>query len=211
MRKAAEGTRFGQLFAVFELASILTLILLQIWILQRRSSWGAYLAAILILGGWVARRENLETLGLIGKRYALPIVILFLGKMIFGHLPIFRIHGTGIESIPLRMSMYFLWAIVQQLVLNGFFVNRLQCIADGRYLPVCAGIIFGAVHIPNSLLMPVTAVGGAAASYSFLKMKRKNLYLIALVHAAIGMIILYYLPPSWHHNMVVGPRFYFYR
>jgi hypothetical protein len=207
MQKAVEQNRPNKLFAIVELTATLALILLQIWILQKRSSWGAYLAAVIILAGWIARKENCKTLGLLGKRYALLIAFLFLGKLIFGHLPFFQVHAAIFGSLPIRVSMYFLWAIVQQVVLNGFFVSRLQCITDERYLPpIWGGVIFSAVHTPNRVLMVAAIIGGTAASIVFLRMKRKNLYLIALVHAAVGMIILYYF-----HNMRVGPSFYFYQ
>lgn len=216
MQKATEWIRHGRLFAAIEVSTILSLILLQIWIFQGRNNWGAYLAAIIILGGWIVRKESLKTLGLVGKWGVIAIAVVFVGKTIVRHSAFFQshfpFHTTQSETIALKVSVYFFWATVQQLILNGFFVNRLRCVTAGHDLPTLtwAGIIFGAVHSPNKFLMVVAGIGGIGAGYVFLQ-KKRNIYLIAIAHDLIGMSILYFLPPAWHHNMRVGPGFYFYQ
>ncbi len=198
----------ARLFAAIELGVVSVSILLQIWVFQRKNLWGAYFAIVLIVGGWIVRKENLESLGLIGKWFVLPVMVLFIGKTLLGRLPFFHINGAGLKSMLLRVSMYFAWALVQQLILNSFFVKRLQALAKETRIPGWAGVIFGMSHAPNLVLMPVTMLGGVASGYAFLHMEKKNLYLIAAVHAIIGMIIFYYVPQAWHHNMVVGPKWW---
>jgi len=36
----------------------------------------------------------------------------------------------------------------------------------------------------------------------------KNIYILALTHATVALLIRYYLPPTWHNGLVFGPRFY---
>jgi CAAX prenyl protease-like protein len=207
MREIAEQNRFNRPIAIFELTTVATFIMLQIWVFEKKNLWGAYLAAALIVGGWIARKEDLNTLGLIKMPYAVPILIVFLGKMILAHFGLFHIHWTGLMLLALRVPMYFVWATVQELILIGFFVNRLCCVTDEKLIPLWAGTIFCLVHLPNPILMVPTFLGGIVGSYYFLRIKR-NLYFIASVHAVVGTMILYWVPQSLHHHMAVGPKFW---
>jgi membrane protease YdiL (CAAX protease family) len=98
---------------------------------------------------------------------------------------------------------YALWACVQQLLLQGFFLPRCLGIARGQVsAALLAGVLFSLAHLPNPILTPITLIWGFAACLLFLRYR--NLYPLAMAHAILGIAIAIAIPGPVDHNMRVG-------
>ncbi len=195
-----------KLIAPVEIGIVFLLAMLRIWFHEPEKTCFGYLAAAIVLAGWIMRKETFESLGLKNWVFASLGALIFVGKSISGkHLLGYA--GTG--RIVLFLVAYFGWALFQQLVMNAFFAKRFkECGSSDQKTAFWTGAIFAAFHFPNPVLMPLTFVGGAALSYIFLRMKSKNLYLLAFAQVLAAAIVFYAIPASMHHNFRVGPGFY---
>jgi len=191
--------------AAVELSIVFILIIVQVWMFDGVSLVPAGLAVSIVVAGWILRKKSLRDIGLIDLRWTIPAIVILWGKLAFG-----RSLGNqhDINQMALGFVGYFPWALFQQIILNGFFADQLRTQMRGALVPLSAGILFGAVHIPNPVLAPVAFLGGVAASYVFLRAKRRNVYIIALAHAVVAVVVFYLIPMPWHHHFAVGPRFW---
>lgn len=107
---------------------------------------------------------------------------------------------------PHRFSGYFAFCLLQQVGLNSLVTNRLMR-AFEKPLPtaIVAGIIFGALHWPNPVLVPLTFFGGVAMSWLFAT--ERNILPLAIGQAILGALVWWAFPLSWHHSMRVGPGY----
>jgi membrane protease YdiL (CAAX protease family) len=98
---------------------------------------------------------------------------------------------------------YIVWALMQQFMLQDFFLARLMRIVPTRSAAiVIAGLLFAVAHVPNPLLVVATLVWGIVACALFLRYR--NLYVLALAHAIFGMCMAVTIPNAVHHQMRVG-------
>lgn len=103
---------------------------------------------------------------------------------------------------------YFFWAMIQQLLYQGYFVNRLHNAFGNRgdnLTTVTSGAVFAAVHAPNPVLMVATFFGGMISANFFIK--NRFLYAVALLHAILGVVIGTFIPEDWHQGLTIGPYF----
>lgn len=112
--------------------------------------------------------------------------------------------------IPKRFFGYMSFCLLQQIALNSLVTNRLLS-AWGSPLRVSlvVGVIFGLLHWPNPLLVPVTILGGALMSWIFAK--ERNILTLAVWQGILGTIVWWAFPVAWHHAMRVGPGFYHFK
>jgi hypothetical protein len=105
---------------------------------------------------------------------------------------------------------YTVWAGVQQLLLQGFFLLRLRrLMANPRLAALTGAVLFSLAHAPSAFLVPVTFVWGVAACLLFLRYR--NLYPLALAHAVLGITVAMTIPGPVDHNMRVGLGYLHYR
>jgi len=129
---------------------------------------------------------------------AAALVICIASRMHTLHVVRFR--GISVESSVLA---YMLWAVVQQFILQDFFLARLL-----RILPthttavVVAATLFAVAHLPNPLLMIATLVWGLVACALFLRYR--NLYSLGIAHGILGLCLAIAIPNTVHHQMRVG-------
>jgi membrane protease YdiL (CAAX protease family) len=69
-----------------------------------------------------------------------------------------------------------------------------------------SGAIFGALHWPNPVLIPITWFGGTVMSWLFAR--KRNILPLAFFQGLLGTLIWWAFPVAWHHGMRVGPGFY---
>jgi membrane protease YdiL (CAAX protease family) len=69
-----------------------------------------------------------------------------------------------------------------------------------------AGFIFGLLHWPNPVLLPLTALAGGVMSWLFLK--ERNILPLAAGQAVLGSLVWWAFPLQWHHSMRVGPGYW---
>ena len=140
-----------------------------------RSAW-VLAAAVLVSAGFVALGENR-------------------GWMRRGHTVQWFIAGYW---------GYSLWAMVQQVLLQDFFLGRVLRLLGGRKtlaVWVAAGV-FALAHLPNPILTPMTLVWGAVACAAFLRYR--NIWTLAAAHALLGITLSVTMPRPLVRNMRVG-------
>jgi len=121
------------------------------------------------------------------------------------------LHAWGNSPLPAfsfrRLWFYFTFCLLQQVALQSFLNNRLISLLQNRLVSsALAGLIFGACHWPNPVLIPVTAVGGAFTAWLFAR--NRNIIPLAVGQALLGTFLWLLFPVEWHHRMRVGPGFY---
>jgi len=106
-----------------------------------------------------------------------------------------------------RLSTYFAFCLVQQIALNSLVMNRLLSLVGNRWIAsAAAGTIFGILHWPNPVLVPLTLLGGTAMAWMF--SRERNILPLAVGQALLGSLVWWAFPVAWHHMLRVGPGFY---
>ncbi|MGP8225563.1 MAG: type II CAAX prenyl endopeptidase Rce1 family protein [Terracidiphilus sp.] len=202
---AARGRRRDMV----ELAVAYALILLVVWTprpWQQLFWWvaAAAIAAITALSfeSWQAmglRRANFfRSLWIVGVALLAAAVAVTLA----GWLHTLRLTG-GPMLLLRKYWAYAFWAFVQQFLLQGFFLPRLLRLLPSAKLAVAvAAILFAAAHLPSPILAPITLLWGWVACLLFLRYR--NLYILALAHAILGVTLAIAVPGPVDHNMRVG-------
>ncbi|MBV8115582.1 MAG: CPBP family intramembrane metalloprotease [Silvibacterium sp.] len=185
-----------------------TAILVVIWTpnpLQRI----LYLVACALIVTIVAlRRPNLESLGLDGRNLWASLWVIG-AALLLGAISIFiagRLHTLhplhGQAPIFSHIWGYLVWSVMQQFLLQGFFLSRLLRITTpGKAVAIAAGL-FAVAHIPSLLLAVATLVWGTCACLLYLKYR--NLYVLGVAHGILGICFAVTVPDHFHHHMRVG-------
>ena len=98
---------------------------------------------------------------------------------------------------------YALWATVQEIILQCFFVVRaLRLMGNVTLAAVFTACLFSVAHLPNPVLAVITLVFGMAACLFFLHYR--NVWSLAVAHALLGIAIAITIPANLDHNMRVG-------
>jgi Type II CAAX prenyl endopeptidase Rce1-like len=198
-----------------ELVVAYALILAAIWTLnpwQRLFYWGAIVW--IVVTTWIHRTTwkalglgstgLLRSLWIVAAAAALALVAVYLaGRQHTLH----RLHGP---TPPLsHVWGYLIWAVMQQFLLQIYFLLRLQRMLPGKVAPVLAAAgLFSLAHLPNPVLTPVTLVWGIAACLLFLRYR--NIYALGLSHGILGLCVAVVVPEPVQHHMRVGIGYYRY-
>lgn len=203
--------QLSRLGALAEAAAAAVYIFLYIWRLRSRHAlaW-APLAGFLLLSH-VRRRETPQRLGLNGPwrepvRQLGPWVMGLVGGLLAlgagaGTLPRF-----AAERLAANLALYLAWGLVQQYLLNGYFLNRLRAGLPERGAIAVAALLFSGAHAPNPFLMAVTLAGGIASSWIYLRWR--NLLLAGGLHGLVGFVLHLVVPDRIARNFLVGPRYF---
>jgi hypothetical protein len=199
---------------VAEALALAALIALYIWKVQAgHPGYGIFLGIWFVVS-IVAHDDSPKTLGWRGDnlaaatRQGAPWFVLFVAATsiagaFFGAYHRMPVHFTALN----RFLAYLGFCLLQQVALNSYLMNRLM----GAHLPrvaacLLAGALFGALHWPNPVLVPLTFVGGVVMAGLFAS--HRNILPLALGQAILGALVWWALPMAWHHGMRVGPGFY---
>jgi membrane protease YdiL (CAAX protease family) len=193
----------------FEIVLAYGLIIAVIWTpnpLQRVLYWTAFAAILLIT---LLRREDLTTLGLgqqgfvpslwvVGFAFAVAAITVWAAYCLHtlhslsGHAPLFA-HVWG----------YFVWAVMQQFLLQSYFLARYLRLTSNRWLAVLfVAFMFAIAHIPNPILTVATFAWGICCCLLFLRYR--NLYTLGIAHGILGICFAISVPDHFHHHMRVG-------
>jgi membrane protease YdiL (CAAX protease family) len=192
-------------------------VLLYIWRWQFSypRSWIALLA-IMVLSHLV-RGERPSDLGLTlaglraNAEKILPVVLaIYLPLVFYGfarHLLVLLVPGK--QSL-VWFTLYLSWCVVQQYLAQSYFHRRLMSLIENPHRrSLVVGLMFGATHIPNPILMVATTLAGFIFAEVFAR--HRNIWPLALAQAVGGFLIAAISPPSLIRNMRVGPGYYFYK
>jgi hypothetical protein len=118
-----------------------------------------------------------------------------------------RLHGPS--ALFTEFGGYMIWAVMQQFVLQIYFLLRLLRLLPGKVAPVIAAAgLFSLAHLPNPVLTPVTMVWGIVACVLFLRYR--NIFTLGLAHGILGVCVATIVPDSLQHHMRVGIGYYRY-
>jgi hypothetical protein len=200
----------GKRRILLELAIPYGLILLVIWTprpLQKLLWWVAAAAIVAIF--WVSfdrmKQLGLRTVGFFRSLWVTGAALLVAAIIVVVAIQLDTLHlpNGGALAFVKTYWAYALWACVQQLLLQGFFLPR--CMGLSRSTTsasLLAAVLFALAHLPNPVLTPVTLIWGFAACLLFLHYR--NLYPLAMAHAIVGIAITIAIPGPVDHNMRVG-------
>jgi len=122
---------------------------------------------------------------------------------------IFAVHWAGGE-IPAnptwpdlhQVSGYFLWALMQEFILQSFFFTRCEELFGSRNAVWVAATLFAAAHLPSPILTTFTFI--AALFFCSIFERYRSIYPIAIVHGLLGLTVAVTMPDSLLHHMRVG-------
>jgi membrane protease YdiL (CAAX protease family) len=196
----------------FEVSSIFALLLLVLWTPMpwQLPLWGIALAGMLALTR--SRFDGLEPMGLcIGNfRPALWAVGLAFVLAVAAVALAVDLRTLQVPASPIRFvahyGAYAIWAFVQQIGLQCFFLSRLlRLMPDTLSAVSVAAGMFAIAHLPSPILVVAALIWGFVACMLFLRYR--NLYLLAISHAILGIAIGITIPPQLDHEMLVGRRY----
>jgi membrane protease YdiL (CAAX protease family) len=210
------GYRAGQIGFLLEAVCFVGYVGLYIWKLQVvvPASWWIFVAWLTV--SFLLRRDTPKTLGWRAdnlwpatKRaawcYGLAALGICLMGIFLGMLERVPAHLTD----PKRLFGYMAFCLLQQVGLNSFATNRLLSAFPNPWpAAALAGILFGALHWPNPVLVPLTVIGGVGMAWLFAE--ERNILPLTLGQAILGTLVWWAFPLSWHHSMRVGPGYWKY-
>ena len=97
---------------------------------------------------------------------------------------------------------YFVWALLQQFILQSFFYLRFESLVGSRRAVVITAAIFAAAHIPSPVLTCATFLGGLFFCEMF--RRYRNICPLGAVHALLGMMVATSFSDAILHHMHVG-------
>jgi membrane protease YdiL (CAAX protease family) len=106
----------------------------------------------------------------------------------------------------LALAGYLPWGMAQQYAINGYFLRRFDAALSARASSLATALLFSAAHAPNPFLMAVTLPLGWGST--LLYRRTRNLYLLGMAHAAIGLLLFLVVPDSVSRHMRVGPGWF---
>ena len=188
-----------------------------IWKLQAEEPWTWWVLLVWLVASFAARRDTPKTMGWRADNLwsATKRAGWFFGGssllICFAGLFLGMVHRVPTHLVePKRFAGYLAFCLLQQVGLNSFLTNRLMA-AFEKPVPAAlvAGALFGALHWPNPVLVPLTFVGGVAMAWLFAT--ERNILVLALGQALLGALVWWAFPIAWHHSMRVGPGYGMFR
>jgi membrane protease YdiL (CAAX protease family) len=209
------NARALRLLSLVDVVGIPIFVLLFIWKLQflAHDSWiifPIWLGASFLLHrdtpktlGW--RADNLWT----ATKWAFVVFLIMAALLIATGFALGQPRALPPNlSAPSRLWAYFAFCLLQQVALNSLLTNRLLSLVHRDWLAALfAGVIFAACHWPNPVLVPLTFIGGIVFAWLFAR--HRNILPLAVMQAILGSIAWWSFPVAWHHNLRVGPGYYF--
>ena len=156
--------------AVLEPAVLFAAIMGYIWIWRASHPrlWIAILASLFV--SHMMHREGARQLGFgrqslseCAHRFAPLLAVLALVMLTAGIL-LNTTRRMAPDQAFLALFAYLPWGVLQQYMLNGYFLNRFDRAFSPRASAWLTAVLFGVVHTPNLFLMAVALVGGWCAT-----------------------------------------------
>lgn len=193
-----------------------SLILAVIWTPRPLQHWLYYIALgwfivsiILSFEGWKAMGCSLA--GFWRSSWVVGVALLIAAVATFFASTLHTLHHPGGPTNWVKaFAGYTLWALTQQLLLQGYFLARLlRILPNANFAASITAIVFALAHLPNPILTPLTLIWGLTACLVFVR--SRNVYPLAIAHAIFGVCVAVTIPASLLHNMRVGLGYINYR
>jgi membrane protease YdiL (CAAX protease family) len=186
---------------------IVTIIFLYTWVLAPRTPhWVSPLVTLMVLGSSIWRAVRTGQWGLRRSAFwpALGRAAAFTVPAVLILCVVGSMHGTRPRRANPWGDLAFLvvWAAGQQFALQTVLLREAQAATSPRKGILLAAAVFGALHLPNPFLAPVTLV--AALAWCWIYDRHPNLLPLALSHAFCTLAILYCFDPRITGGLRVG-------
>jgi succinate dehydrogenase hydrophobic anchor subunit len=114
----------------------------------------------------------------------------------------------GMQPVkPLHAVTYLLWASLQQWLMLGVVMTRLeQSVRNPVWVIAITASLFALLHIPNGLLMQICLLAEIWWAWSF--MRSRSLLPIALAHATCALLVESGLGGGLLRSLEVSARFF---
>ena len=190
------------------------LVSLYIWRLQPPYKYSWLIFPVWLISSFLCHRDTPKTVGWRADNLwaATKQAVSFFGPSILIVCAIGILLGglhrwAGHFFVPKRFFGYMSFCLLQQVALNSYSTNRLLAATNNPVrASLISGAIFGALHWPNPVLVPITWIGGTAMSWLFAR--ERNILPLTVFQAVLGALVSWAFPVAWHHGMRVGPGFY---
>ncbi len=198
--------------ALLEPLLLFGLIMAYIWKLRAVHPAGWIAIPALMIFSHLVRRESPRSLGfqlrdLAGQLCELgPVLILIAVALLGAGMMSGTIRRIGLVDVLLALAAYLPWGLGQQYALNGYFLNRFDAALSTRSASLLAALLFCAAHAPNPFLMAITLPLGWCATRLY--RHTRNLYLLGIVHALVGLFLFLVVPDSISRHLRVGPGWF---
>ena len=161
----------------------------------------------------ILARPNARTLGLRPSNarsvWIVPAIVLLVALSVWMASQLHTLHGFSIGTLMGRVRGYIVWSLLQQFMLQNYFLLRLLRLMPSKSAVATAATLFASAHIPNPVLMLATLLWGIAACTLFLRYR--DLYSLGVAHCLLGICIAVTVPAHIHHGMHVGLGYRQYR
>jgi membrane protease YdiL (CAAX protease family) len=111
----------------------------------------------------------------------------------------------GLRHPWFAVAVYVCWCFVQEFMLQCFCLQMLRSLVSRASAFLLSGVVFAVAHLPNPSLTFVTFFAGVG--FTAIYASRKNLYVVALIHAVLGLTLAVSTPDTWFHQLRVGRHF----
>jgi len=193
-----------------EIAFTFTLIIIVLWMPRPLQDWFSVVVLAWIIGSTLLTPAHARWIGFgadgLGRSWwVIPSAVALSAVQILIAHHERTLHGHMLAGIVPRVAGYAIWSLLQQFILQNYFLARLLQIFRPRWAITLGAILFALAHLPNPVLTFATLIWGFIASALFLRYR--DLYSVGFAHALLGLTLAICIPASVHHNMRVGLGF----
>lgn len=197
-----------------QMAGAYALVQMALWTQHATQAIFALVAAAWIVAGTLLSRDGPRQLGITarGFRQSLWIIpvagcvglLLVASAWMAGTLHV--LHGR--QPVLWHTFLYFVWALVQEFIVQSFFFVRIESVLENsRGAVIATALLFCAAHIPNPVLIAATFLLALALTEVF--RRNRNLYPLAIAHGLLGLALAVSVPDALSHHMRVGIAYWF--
>jgi membrane protease YdiL (CAAX protease family) len=169
-----------------------------------------------LLLSFALHRDTPKTIGWRGDNLkaaawrAAPVFLIFNVAIVIAGVALGALQRTPAHFVvPKRFVGYFAFCLLQQIGLQSLTMNRLLSgLRSPEAAAIVGGLLFGALHWPNPVLVPLTFIGGTIMCWLFAQ--ERNIIPLVIGQSILGALVMWAFPGAWHHGMRVGPGYYTY-
>lgn len=200
--------RLDAVWHVAEGVAFSVVVILYIWFRPLWWSWSLLIPLALVAASFVWHSETMASLGL-SLKAAWGAVTAWRWWLVACLVPPMFLawwQATP-RHVVYRWFGYLAWCVVQQLLFQNMAYRRLRDGLGASWrTSAYAGVLFGAAHIPNPVLMPATFLWGTVSTRLF--EARRSVPVLGLCQALLSALLYSVTPVALNGQFRVGPGYW---
>jgi membrane protease YdiL (CAAX protease family) len=165
-----------------------------------------YMIRHLLFAGGTTRALGLELRGLLSAPRLLGATLgLAIAVLATAHYSGSLHRLWGLQHPWYAVAGYSCWALVQEFMLQCFCLRMLRALVSRIGSLLLSGTVFAMAHLPNLSLTLLTFFAGIV--FTAIYARKRNLYVVAIIHAILGLTLAVSAPDDWFHGLRVGRDF----